>query len=353
MQTNISEHAVGDMPPKLPIYLLVDCSESMIGEGIEAISHGMQYLIQELKSDPYTIEKVWLSVITFSNTAAQLVPLTEILHFQTPQFRIHPATNLGAALTLLLQCIQSETRPHTPEKKGDLPPLVFILTDGEPTDIWERAAYNLKLSMARNLNNLIAIGCGPDVNSLTLQKIADQVLLLHDYKEGDFKKLFLWIYSSISAVSQRVDISKKLDPAALPLDLLKKVSKEENIQQALPPLRQLFISAYCSQQHLPYLIRFHLEMERQVYIPVKTYLVDKDYFADSGPTDAICNISANKLEGLLPCPRCGNSTLGKCPCGTLFCCSDQSSSIQCPICKKDLEFSQKSGGDIFIDGRPG
>ena len=49
---------------RLPIYLLIDTSGSMMGEPIEAVKQGIRTLITELKGDPQAVETAYLSVIT-------------------------------------------------------------------------------------------------------------------------------------------------------------------------------------------------------------------------------------------------------------------------------------------------
>ncbi len=89
---------------RLPVYLVLDCCAGMAGEPIEAIRQGMNTLLGELRSDPQALETVSLSVITFDSSARQVVPLTEL--------------SLGAALTLLQDCIEKEVRKSTTEQKG-------------------------------------------------------------------------------------------------------------------------------------------------------------------------------------------------------------------------------------------
>lgn len=43
---------------RLPIYFLIDVSESMIGEPIEQVQEGIATIIKELKSDPFALETV-------------------------------------------------------------------------------------------------------------------------------------------------------------------------------------------------------------------------------------------------------------------------------------------------------
>ena len=70
---------------RLPVYILIDTSGSMHGEPIEAVRNGLQVLISSLRQDPYALETAYISVITFSSSAKQLIPLTELMSFQIPE----------------------------------------------------------------------------------------------------------------------------------------------------------------------------------------------------------------------------------------------------------------------------
>lgn len=64
---------------RLPIYFLIDVSESMVGEPIIQVEKGMRNIIQELRTDPYALETVFVSVIVFAGKEKVLSPLTELL----------------------------------------------------------------------------------------------------------------------------------------------------------------------------------------------------------------------------------------------------------------------------------
>ena len=66
---------------RLPIYFLLDVSESMVGEPIEQMQNGIRTIIQELRTDPYALETVFVSVIVFAGKACTLIPLTELFKF--------------------------------------------------------------------------------------------------------------------------------------------------------------------------------------------------------------------------------------------------------------------------------
>ena len=119
---------------RLPVYLLLDVSGSMSGEPIAAVENGVQTMHAALMSDPNALETAYLSVITFSDSVQQVVPLTELNQFVPPQLKAGGMTSLGAALKFVAECAEREVTKTTPEVKGDWKPLVFIMTDGAATD---------------------------------------------------------------------------------------------------------------------------------------------------------------------------------------------------------------------------
>jgi len=193
------EGEVGLSVRRLPVYLMVDCSGSMAGEPIVAMETGIRALVSELKDDPQALETVWLSVITFGSVAEQLVALTDIEEFQTPHIEAKGSTALGEALTLVLDCLRVEVRPQTQEVKGDWRPIVYLFTDGEPTDEWAQPARELRDSGAATL---VACGAGPEVNAATLKEIGDCVIRLADTQPGTLGSFVKWVTMSVTATSR-------------------------------------------------------------------------------------------------------------------------------------------------------
>jgi uncharacterized protein YegL len=50
---------------RLPVYLLIDTSGSMKGEPIESVKVGIESMLATLRQDPYALETVHISIITF------------------------------------------------------------------------------------------------------------------------------------------------------------------------------------------------------------------------------------------------------------------------------------------------
>ena len=142
---------------RLPVYLLLDTSGSMYGEPIEAVKNGVQTLVSSLRQDPYALETAYLSVITFESSAQQITPLTELSAFQQPNLSAGGCTAMGEALALLAQKVDTEVTKTTNDQKGDWRPLVFILTDGEPTDDLNKGLAEFK---KRKFGMVVACAAG-------------------------------------------------------------------------------------------------------------------------------------------------------------------------------------------------
>ncbi len=191
---------------RLPVYLLLDTSYSMAGEPLTAVEQGVDLLLSTLRRDPYALETAHLSVITFDEQARQIAPLTELPLFQAPSLKAQGTTALGAALTLLAQCIRTEVATTTPQTKGDWKPLIFIMTDGVPTDDWR--AGQAALSQVRT-GVVVACAAGRDADTSILRELTDAVVQLDTADAERIAAFFKWISASISTGSQKVDLTKK------------------------------------------------------------------------------------------------------------------------------------------------
>lgn len=196
------------MSRRLPIYLLLDTSGSMSGEPIVAVQTGVQMLVSSLRQDPQALETAYLSVITFDASARQVVPLTELGAFQEPTLQATGTTFMGAALKLVAECADREIRKSTPEMKGDWKPLVFLMTDGMPTDDFASGLAAFKKNKWG-----IVVACGtPDADMSNLKQITETVIMLRDSDPGTLKAFFKWVSSSIAkasaSVANNIDLSK-------------------------------------------------------------------------------------------------------------------------------------------------
>jgi len=188
------------------VYLVLDTSGSMNGEPIEAVKNGVQVMISSLRQNPQAIETAYISIITFDNEARQLVPLTDLASFQMVDIKATGTTALGSALRLLSDCIDREVTRTTTEQKGDWKPMVFIMTDGIPTDDWQPG---LQEFLKRKTGVTVACAAGAKADTASLQKITNNVLRLDHTDSQTMNKFFTWVSASIGTTSEKIEHSGK------------------------------------------------------------------------------------------------------------------------------------------------
>ncbi len=77
-----------DVLRRLPVYLLIDTSESMVGTAIESVQGGIGTLMTALRKNPYALEMGAISIITFDRTAKKAMPLTDIFSFHAQIWKL-------------------------------------------------------------------------------------------------------------------------------------------------------------------------------------------------------------------------------------------------------------------------
>jgi uncharacterized protein YegL len=199
---------------RLPVYLLVDTSGSMQGEPIQSVNVGLRSMVNALRQDPYALESVYLSLITFDIEANEIFPLTSLEKVQIPEIVVPQsgATFLGAALELLINRVDKEVIKSSPDKKGDWRPLLFIMTDGSPADL-QTFRDMIPEIKKRNFGNVVACAAGPKAKDILLKELTPNVVHLDTTDSATFSQFFKWVSASVSIGSSSAGVS---DPTHLP-----------------------------------------------------------------------------------------------------------------------------------------
>lgn len=344
---------------RLPVYFLIDVSESMVGEPIEQVQKGMRQIIQELRMDPYALETVYVSVIAFAGKALSLSPLTELFKFYPPIFPIGGGTSLGTALEFLMDDFEKSVQKTTLEEKGDWKPIVFLFTDGTPTDDPTKAfeKWNTKY---RKSCNLVAISIGNNVDTRVLGRITDNVLRLKDTDENSFKAFFKWITASIKTSSVSVTESASDD---LKLPSIDDINLEKVDTKTACRVDENFavVMGKCQTTKRTYLIKYAKRVKPLDIEGLEGYNVtdfklvgafpieEESYKKLSDETLSAKNISTIELHGAPTCPCCGNQFgFVVCECGNIFCVGEDSHN-KCPWCGLEGVLSQGKAEGMDIN----
>ena len=336
---------------RLPIYLLLDCSESMAGDAFTAMEKGLAAMMADLRADPMALETAFVSLLTFASTAKQVLPLTEAYKLVMPTLPMGSGTALGAGLQLLRQCMTSEVVTSSPTQKGDYKPIVFILTDGAPTDAWEQQADYFKSNVTGKKANVIAVALGPDADADALRRITGTVLTMNDPAPGTFKQFFKWVSASISSASQKIATADEKGTALPNLPPEVGVAQAGQPRATPVPDRFKFVHIRCGKSGQFAVQRFEKVSEgrrmfgggKAVYQGVAAHPVNDFDFTTSGPRTAAAQTGADQLQRVPPCPYCGNQQFAVCDCGKIFCIAGPGK-YTCPWCNRPAEFGGAASG---------
>jgi len=344
---------------RLPIFFVLDVSESMAGENIRQLNQGLESLVKNLRTDPHALETVYLSVIVFAGKARTLTPLVELASFYPPRLPLGSGTSLGAALEHLMNEIDRSVIKTTPDQKGDWKPVVYLMTDGKPTDQADAAIQRWKDKYSNRVS-LVAIGIGKHASLSALSNLTENAFILSANNEAEFKRFIDWVSLSMSAQSRSVSAgpAEAISLAKLDDSILKKVEKITQATQVDEDF--VIITGRCQTTKLPYIMRYERMPEQEVrtsdfkiqvahYNLNGVFPLENDYFELSDDRVVAQSVNSNSLIGAPGCPHCGNPIgFGMCSCGKLMCLKG-SGKATCPWCSTISEFVMSEAGDPGMD----
>lgn len=195
---------------RLPVYILIQTSGAMRGEPIEAIKVGLETLVASLRQDPFALESVHLSVITFNRTPEQILPLTELESLQIPTVPQPEAagTHLGEALEFMCKKVDSEVMLSTPERKGDWMPLLFIMCNGKVSDT-QLFQQTLPIIKQKHFGSIVACLVGNPITE-NVEQFTDNIVNMDTADSSTIKQFFKWVSASISVGNRSVGATDEI-----------------------------------------------------------------------------------------------------------------------------------------------
>lgn len=194
----------------LHFFWLVDCSGSMYGEKIGTVNHAIQSTIPEMadaaKDNPNA--QLMVRTLKFSTGASWVTPNpVNIEDFAWNDLDAGGVTDLGKAFELLAGQL---TIPPMTDRA--LPPVIVLLSDGQPTDNYKKGLDQLLHLPWGKKAVRIAISIGQDADDDILQEFTgNRELVLQANNPQALVKMIKWASTAASLVSA---------PASRPKDVL-------------------------------------------------------------------------------------------------------------------------------------
>lgn len=326
----------------------------MVGQSIRNVETGLRDIVTALRQDPHALETAYLSVIAFAGKAKTLVPLTEVAAFYPPSLPIGGGTALGEALNHLVKEMRQGLVKTTSDQKGDWQPIVFLMTDGNPTDKYE-AAVKLWESKYRRRCNMVAITFGENVDTDILKRLTEHVFVFNNNTAESYTAFFKWITNSVKAQSKSVEMGST-NPFSMgdygDLDLQKVNGQPRKYSEA--DVAVAVFHGRCQKTSNEYLIKYNHEIKGQdmggITFRVAGYTLEGAFPVDartykemSGLFYTDEKVSTGELTSFPTCPCCGNQFgFTVCKCGKIM-CSHGTGMNTCPWCRTQGYYTFGSG----------
>ena len=206
----------------LPTYILLDTSSSM-EPAQDTLNQTVESLYDELSLNPSICDFVHASIVTFSDDAHVVLGMTDIQELTAlPVIKCAGVTNFNRAFQVLRSCIDRDV-DHLNAGREVLRPVVFVLTDGQPTDergykteAWRSDYARLVDRGWRRRPNVVPFGFGAATREVIrdMATIDGAAFLAKDPDNADsLKRIFATLLSTLvaSAHSNELRLPKEVD----------------------------------------------------------------------------------------------------------------------------------------------
>jgi uncharacterized protein YegL len=205
-----------------PVFFLLDTSGSMVGAPLGAVNAAMEGVLPELISMNNDNPDVQLEIAVMSfDTSIKWVTGTGLVkpeNYVWNDLNAGGGTSMGAAFKEL-EKVLSVSQGFMNRASGSVAPVLFLLTDGEPTDAYQEGLQALGGNNWYKVAAKVAIGYGQSKDSVLREFTGNIETVLHTNNPKDLKNMirFVTITSSMVASTGKVvdsesDSSSVADP---------------------------------------------------------------------------------------------------------------------------------------------
>jgi uncharacterized protein YegL len=323
---------------RLPIYFVLDVSESMVGEPIKQMESVIDHVLADLRRDPHALESVWFSEIVFAAKAKTLNPLQEISTFTPNSLPIGGGTGIGAMLSHLMNTLDQDRRTDGATGKADWKPIVYLMTDGRSTDGTDAEVSRWRQSY-KDKCIFVAISIGAKSDFDLLRRITDNVLVFMDSNPESYSGFAKWISrsigESIKVASSSVNSTER--PIARFEEGLVESIEHIDLSKHSQDEHTLVIPGKCQETSAAYLLKYETgtsEQSNSGEIAFRGSIPLRDtYFELSAAGANSSEIDIQALETPGRCVNCGaDHALVICAQCKKISCGRSDQAWKCPWC---------------------
>ena len=185
--------------PRVACVLVLDTSSSMANAPINALNSGMALFEQAIKENELTRMRLEVAIVSFSDKAHVVQDFISANDFKAPTLKASGYTAMGGGINKALSLLKNRRRLYRDNNINTFKPFFFLITDGYPTDSWERAASDLVNYEARTGTHVFPIG----VQSADFDVLQQLTKKREPAKLNGlaFEKFFEWVSESMQNVS--------------------------------------------------------------------------------------------------------------------------------------------------------
>ena len=187
----------------LHFFWMVDCSGSMWGEKIGVVNNAIQSVLPEMvdEAEDNPNAQLMIRTLKFSTGASWVTEKpVRVEDYVWEDLEAAGVTDLGKAFELLSAQLDVKQMGERA-----LPPVIVLLSDGQPTDDYKKALNKFqKLPWAKKAVK-IAISIGQDADDdVLLEFTGNRELVLQANNAKMLAKMIKWASTAVSAVSSGV-----------------------------------------------------------------------------------------------------------------------------------------------------
>ena len=203
---SLSDFAESVPRKTMTLFFIIDTSGSMSGDKIGAVNSAIEEILPELRdiSDTNADAKIKIAVLEFSSGARWITASgpVEAESFAWNFLDAGGVTDLGDACIKLNEKLSKNE--FMKEAAGSFAPALFLMSDGEPTDDYQKGLVLLKQNNWFKKAIKVAVAIGEDANKEVLKEFTGtSEAVLEAYNVELLKKMIKFVSIRASQLASR------------------------------------------------------------------------------------------------------------------------------------------------------